>query len=907
MSRDLLHERAELRAAAERLATSGLVRLDQESKLAEVLEALYRLSGDVGSISELRAWLESLSPRPPAVRPWIGLFRLAVKAQSLAGDPAGDLGFLDASLPIHLPRVDLFLRTEAARLFFRLTGDASAANARVADGPPPPPTLGDKAVEIAGVRLRLAAAAGDWKTHDHLADALDEGWIAAAGPQAPGLLAVVGQHAVQRGAYSMALQAVRRLQDHPDPEIRLAGLEVCLQALLASGGDLAEGTLRSEIDRVAASIAPLLGQPTKNAEGAERRRRCELLLRLAKSPGSARRGDLEEELHEVAAALENGGVSLIPENRLSLTLDWVRLVLELRGYESAETCEGLVGVVIDETHALGLQVLEMLAWDQRAMIRARYFDSRWDEAVADAGRAANLAAHLLEKNREGSLERPLRATLLPVFDRAIELLAEGAWYAVLREPAEIERHERFGRALHDYAEQLADLALSEARTHILSGGENSPEFQLMDHGDRTKHSEDLQATLRPAEAVIQYLLVGGFLLIFAYGRDFFAWEVKSPEVKGPKPPLPIRAYLEENFLGSWRRLQEEGWVRSGALSREVKVSGAAISTRRWASSEDCLRELMNLLIPAKVVTALKVHRVRHLSIVPHDVLYRTPFGSLPWGVSHLGSHFTLSLHPTGELAGRSSVRPSQSTKPPILVNFFEGPDLSHSDDERRALEAAFGGFADMQSVDTSQGGPESFAREAPGCDIVYLACHGSETRLMLGPQGSSGISLREAAEVDLHHCKLAVLQSCWTGWMSHKREFPVQGFPQALLDAGATAVVAPMFPVHDALCPVFASVFGRALRFLPVCDALGFTLKTLRLRGGVLLSASPDTEPFASVTRAFDAYEYRFTGDPDLRLPGNWLRRVLSRARFAVWLGYQIGYGRWRTFRKAHEGRSPHL
>jgi hypothetical protein len=899
VSRNLLHERIELCAAAERLVATGLVRPDQESKLAEILEALYRLSGDAESISELRSWLESLSPRPPAVSPWIALTRLAGKAQSSAGDPAGDLGLLDASLPTHPSSINLFLRMEAARLLFRLTEEASVANARVAADPPPAPSLGDRAVEIAGLRLHLAAAAGDWKTHDHLVDALDEGWIAAAGPQAAGLLAIIGQHAVQRGAFAMALQGVRRLQGHPNPEIRLAGLEVCLQALLASGGDLAEGTLRAEIECVAASIELLLEHPTESAEGVERRRRCKALLRLTHSQGSARRGDPEEELHEVAAALENHDLHLIPENRLSLTLDWVRLVLELRGYESAEACEGLVGSVIGETHALGLLVLEMLAWDQRAVIRARYFDSRWDEAVTDAGRAANLAARLLERNREGSLERPLRATLLPIFDRAIELLAEGAWYAILREPAEIERHERFGRALHDYAEQLAELALSEARTHILAGSENAPVIRIMDEGVPARRSEDLQATLRPGEAVLQYLLVSRFLLIFAYGRDFFAWEIHGPEIESPNPPLPIRAYLEENFLGSWRRIQAERWAQSGVLPREVKVSGTPASTRAWASPEDCLRELVRLLIPAKFATVFQAHRVRHLSIVPHDVLYRTPFGSLPWGISHLGSHFTLSIHPTGELAGRSSVKPGQSTRIPMQVKFFEGPGLPHAGDERRALEAAFGGFADLQSVDTSQEGPESFARDAPGCDIIYLACHGSENRLLLGPQEASGISLREAAGVDLRHCRVAILQSCWTGWMNHKREFPVQGFPQALLDAGATAVVAPMFPVHDALCPVFASAFGRALRFLPVCDALGFTLKVLRLRGGLLLFTSPETESFAGVRGAFDAYEYRFTGDSSSRLSGGWLRRGLSRVGFAVWLGCQICYGRWRIFWKA--------
>lgn len=903
MSRDLPQERAGLRAAAERLAACKPAGPEHASKLAEVFEALYHLAGDKGSISELRTWLESLSPRPPAARPWIALTRLAAKAESSSGDPAGDLGFLDASLPIHPPSVDLFLRTEAARLLYQLTRDAALASSRIADDPPPTPAFRETAVEIAVVRLRLAAAAGDWKNHDHLADALDEDWRRAVGPRAGWVMAVAGQHAVERGAYAVGLRYARPLQDHPDPEIRLAGLEVCLHALLTSGGDLEVGVVRSEIDRVTARMAPLLEQPAADAEGWERRRRCELLLRLARSRGAARQGDPEEELQEVATALENGGSGLAPEARLSLTLRWVRLALELRGAEAAETCEDLAGSALEEARALGLPFLEMLAWDQRAMIRARYFNTRWDEAVADAGRAANLAARLLEMNRESHLERPLRANLLPVFDRAIELLAEGAWYAVRREPAEVDRHERFGRALHDYAEQLADLALSEARTHILSGGMAPPGFPMVDELARGKRSEDLQATLRPDEAVLQYLLVGRFLLVFAFGQNFFGWEVQSPDIRDLNPPLPIRAYLEENYLGSWMRLQREQWTLHGV--RDVKISGLSALTRTWASSEDCLRELAAFIIPPATATALENHGIQYLSIVPHDVLYQTPFGSLPWRKTHLGARFTLSLHPTGELAGRSSAGAHRSVRLPLQVGFFKGPALAHTDGEQAALTAAFRRFAEVRLVDTVQQGPGALTQRAPSCDILYLACHGSENRLALGPLGSAGISLREAAELDLHLCKIVMLQACRTGWMRHRRESPVQGFPQALLDAGAAAVVAPMFPVHDALCPLFASVFGRALRFLPACNALGFTLHTLRKHGAMLLSSNPDTEPFANVSGAFDAYEYRFTGDTNLRLPGGWLRRRLARIGFAVWLGYEIGHRQWLTSRRARRsGRS---
>jgi CHAT domain-containing protein len=153
-------------------------------------------------------------------------------------------------------------------------------------------------------------------------------------------------------------------------------------------------------------------------------------------------------------------------------------------------------------------------------------------------------------------------------------------------------------------------------------------------------------------------------------------------------------------------------------------------------------------------------------------------------------------------------------------------------------------------------------------DVVYLACHGrklgedpQEAALQLGGWGRF-VTLPEISTLHLKRC-LVVLQACWTRSMEHMREFPVQGFPQAFLDAGASDVIAPMLPVIDPLCPVFTSVFCRALRFRPAGEALGYALEVLRGRGKVLVPKEVLVPP--------SAFDGTSTASPEIR-------RLTSRA-----------------------------
>lgn len=895
-------DRTRLFAAADLLIEKQRPEEESGPILEGIFESLYRLADAPQHLEELEGCLSSYALRARAACPWLALVRIARKT---SGQPLeGAFESLDATLSRWENRATLVLKTEAARHLHRITGDARQAWNRLAGEPLPDASLGDVATEAAVVRLRLAAVAGAWEEHDRLANALASAWTGVAGRGLSWIHLVVAEHEIQRGAYAAALDRLLPLESESQVSLRWASLGERLHALLACGGDRPGTALNQEIRRTASLLKLLTsagmteGTPLTAAEWEERRHRCNLLLHYAGFRDRATEGEnqptlsdalaLEQQDPEAALEIVNNllltpGVEEAPEIAVRCKLLWIRLALSVSSTaETVESCEDMASTVLSEAKAQGLPVLEMLAWDQRALIRRWYFESRWAEAVSDAGQAANLALDLLDRNRDSFVERSLRATLLPILDRTVSWLTEGALRAILGNPEDAAMHERFGRTILDYVEASMELALSEARNRMRFE-EPMPLPRAVPGA--SKHSTDLQAPLRAREAVLQYFLVESYLLVFAYGREFFTWHAEK--IQNEHQPLPVRDHLKELLYG--REETHLAPERHGASSREDTLRDVKRPGLRQLQARRS-QTLTNYLLPSKIQLALKGHRVNQLAIVPHDVLYRIPFSRLPWGATQLGVGFNLSLHPTGGLA--SSHSSWHMGKRRTQVGFFIGPDLEFANHEADALRKALHRAAEVAIIDTAVE-RKDFGREASNCSILYLACHGQSSRdkpgdayLMLGPEGGK-VTLSQVAALDLQSCGLAVLQACWTGWMDHLREFPVQGFPQGLRDAGVAAVIAPMFPVADPLCPIFTAVFCRTLRFLPVGDALSYTLKLLRTHGQILVADIPLAAKLWTKS-AFDEYEYRLTGDVSIRLIEGWWRQQVSRLQFYGWLWWKI-------------------
>ncbi len=906
-------------AAYHELATSDDARASMV--LEAVLEELYVQACHAGParLVELVALLAS--PVGPLSSAWRNLCRLALRYDPLTLDE------LDATLAVVPARSAWLIGAEAARLTYLHVG-VHAAWARVRSLTPPPAEeawLNDGPLVIHAhlLALRLAAASGHWDEHAALVASACAGFGAADDPRAVRIRLACAEHDLARGHYQPAARALDELAPHCRGDLRLQLLCVRLHALVACAGPQRDTGLRAHIEATLAELAEARAASTSDADKLPDDERAALLQRadqlmihagvdddpiephqvesLAAALAvelQARRGHGAAPAHEVFAALLPRVEALLlradatdhHESWLRLRLLWCRLLVDLEIVERYDECEFQLTSIIDDTTAAGMLPLAMAAYDQRAVLRAHPALDAWAEALDDAGQAGDLAVRLLAENSshgggERVMERALLGMLAPVLDRVVDLLVHSA---LEQRPSDsdaraswapdlAERWSRFGQATHDYVEQSQALALQEARYAYGSEATIPHRFALAAPGQALESPlPRLRAALRPRDAVLQYFVTGRFVLIFYYSRAHFDWElvdaVALVEATGGRLDTPTAHAALLHLLDDC-----DPWLK-GEPAR---------------AHRDAVDRLRRAVLPTFIGSRLDRARRAHVRIVPHDVLYRVPFGRLEWGARTLQQRASMSIHPTAAIAAESALRPLRPLRPrgQRTLGYLLGPELGHAGREHEAIRDSLGRrlpLARVHQVDSTRArSTDDVVTDIEPLDILHIACHGGRPRGRREAYiklGTGRLRLSEVASLHLRQCALVVLQSCWTGWMEHERRDPVQGFPQALCDAGVGAVIAPLVKVPDSLTPMFAQVFYRILRFATAERALPMTLAVVRDHGPALVGEDPDARRDLRELGSLDVREYRYVGRTDLALCGGPLSRLVGRLSFWRWL-----------------------
>jgi hypothetical protein len=911
-------------AAYERLRHSPHARADM--LLEATLESLYAQACAEGSARAEELADRLAQPGTPAVASaWRALLALGL---AHGGDTAAALAALDAALDRAPPRSAWLIASEAARLTVRAVGPR-AAWARIAAVEPVPaaePWLdeGPLVIHALIVKLRLAATTGNWAVHDALIEPACARFGSDEDPRALRIRLAGADHDVMRGCYERAARVLDRLEPGCRGDLRFQLLAVRLHALVACAAQQRQTRLRAAIERTLAELAEARAAVSGEAHRLPADERADLVHRVealaehagieaaglapvelaAGSVGSlaralaaerdARREQSSRPALDVLAALlprvedllQQEGAAEHREDWIRLRLLWCRLVVDLGDTGRYPDCELWLGQIIEETTQAGLLPLAMAAHDQRAVLYAQPGFGAWDLALADAGQAGALAVRLLAENassgggdNERIMGRALLGTLLPVLDRVIDLLLGGA-HAIEAESggsratwdrARRERWQRFGRSVHDYVEQSQVLALKEARRAYGAADTPSPHrFALVAPGQEPESPlPRLRRALRRRDAVLQYFVTGRYVVVFFYGRRHFDWAlmdaVTAVRESGAELEAPTaHAGLMHLLAGC------DAWLK-GESSPEHEASAAP---------------LRRLLLSEAITERIEGGRLAHVRIVPHDVLYRVPFGRLRWNGRMLLERVSLSLHPTAGLAAESAAHRPRSRRARSIGYVFE-PGLHSSKREEEAIRRGLGAGQPLVSIDTAAAqSTEDVARQIAGLDVLHLACHGGrpvQRREAFLKLGTGHWKLSQVASLHMRQCALAILQSCWTGWLEHERVHPVQGFPQALCDAGVGAVIAPLVKVPDTLTPIFGEVLYRALRFLPAEQALRATLDVLREHGAVLLADDPEASRDFREYGSHDTLEYRYVGHTNLHLGGGLIARLTGRLSFWRW------------------------
>jgi tetratricopeptide (TPR) repeat protein len=200
---------------------------------------------------------------------------------------------------------------------------------------------------------------------------------------------------------------------------------------------------------------------------------------------------------------------------------------------------------------------------------------------------------------------------------------------------------------------------------------------------------------------------------------------------------------------------------------------------------------------------------RRLLIVPCGPLAALPFGALSDGRLVLSATHDVALVPSACLALRGLS--AAASRPRRAVAFGESSRLVHAGSEARGVAALFPEGRAFIGADASLA---TLRREAPGADVVHLACH---AQFRTDNPAFSALHLHDAAlSVDqigglsLKPC-IVVLSACETGLASQGGGEEQIGLVRAFLAAGASRVVASLWPVDDHVTARFMQLFYGVL------------------------------------------------------------------------------------------------
>ena len=198
-------------------------------------------------------------------------------------------------------------------------------------------------------------------------------------------------------------------------------------------------------------------------------------------------------------------------------------------------------------------------------------------------------------------------------------------------------------------------------------------------------------------------------------------------------------------------------------------------------------------------------------IVPHGQLASLPFAALHDGQGPIGARLELALAPSARVALhalKEARHPPTAARARALV-LGESSRLLQAASEARHVAAL---FTDSVCLVDEAATLEALRREAPTADVIHLACHAqfrSDNPLFSALHLHDGAVTAEWLQGLSLKLAVVVLSACETGLAEHDKGDEMVGLVRAFLVAGASRVVAALWPVDDAVTEQLMGHFYR--------------------------------------------------------------------------------------------------
>ena len=540
-----------------------------------------------------------------------------------------------------------------------------------------------------------------------------------------------------------------------------AGQATTLAAHAAQGfvvAGLADGRLRADLVH---AHALLLGGSAEQARAVfsatlDSARTLQLLsLQVRCLTGQGLAGQALGDIAAAQAAFD-AAIELFEDQRRALPGDELRSAFLS---DHLQPYQGLLRIAL-QAHAQGdaqapSPALAAAVLEQLERVRARSLGERLGQACGPGDDPAALA---------------LRERLNWLYRRVQRLQDEGESGTALSEELHRTEHELLERVRRA---RLAAPAVSNPRAP---------------GGDEGFDPAALQAALGEADALVEYGV---------QDDELFACIVSASGV------------TLQRRLAPWREVQEA--LRAARFQIEALRNGAAPLRQHLPSLTARAQrrmERLHALVWAPLAPALT--NCRRVLVVPHGALGWLPFAALHDGRSALADVFDLAVVPSARLALRGLQRRPGPPKHALVLG--ESSRLPHAAWEAHFVAGLFDAGAALVGEHATI---ENLRRHAADADVIHLACHAqfrSDNPMFSALHLHDGALTVELAEALPLRPAIVVLSACETGLAEHGSGDERVGLVRAFLVAGASRVLASLWPVDDQITAGFMASFYATLR-----------------------------------------------------------------------------------------------
>ncbi len=186
-----------------------------------------------------------------------------------------------------------------------------------------------------------------------------------------------------------------------------------------------------------------------------------------------------------------------------------------------------------------------------------------------------------------------------------------------------------------------------------------------------------------------------------------------------------------------------------------------------------------------------------LVVVPCGLLHYVPFHALHDGGGYVAERFEVSYAPSSGVWGKLQERSARKIENSLLMGFADEriPLVEGEIDAvRRIVPKAKTLVGDKATF-------SAFTRNAPGRDLIHLACHGqfrAENPMFSSLHLADGwVTVRDICETRIN-AELVVLSACETGLNKVFAGDEILGLARGFLTAGAASLVVSLWTVNDA-------------------------------------------------------------------------------------------------------------